>query len=156
MVQIEKEKAVGKPATRSSNGKLHPNNRHELNPSLAHVPSEIPQRIATYADAKRVLHVSTTPEHLPCRESEFEVLYGYVELALKENTGSCIYVSGVPGTGKTATCLEVIRTLNELVKVKVHLNNLILCLLVTLMGPMELANNHVLFFNVLCGFDYLF
>jgi len=32
-----------------------------------------------------------------------------VESAIREGTGSCIYISGVPGTGKTATVHEVRR-----------------------------------------------
>eukprot|EP00951_Prasinocladus_malaysianus_P033595 scaffold333493_cov36-Prasinocladus_malaysianus.AAC.1 len=30
--------------------------------------------------------------------------------------GSCLYISGVPGTGKTATCLEVVRRMQADVK----------------------------------------
>jgi Cdc6-like AAA superfamily ATPase len=37
----------------------------------------------------------------------------YIESAIHEATGTCVYISGVPGTGKTATVLEVIRHLQQ-------------------------------------------
>lgn len=61
--------------------------------------------------ARRLLHVGATPEHLPCREDQYEEVLACVEDAVEEGIGSCVYVSGVPGTGKTATVREVIRAL---------------------------------------------
>ncbi|KAE8234287.1 hypothetical protein CF326_g665 [Tilletia indica] len=61
--------------------------------------------------AKRLLHVGLTPDKLPCREGEFQQIYTSVEDALQERVGQCIYVSGVPGTGKTATVRSVVREL---------------------------------------------
>jgi hypothetical protein len=66
-----------------------------------------------YALARERLHVSAVPESLPCREDEFLNILGYVESAIQEATGTCVYISGVPGTGKTATVLEVIRHLQQ-------------------------------------------
>ncbi|KAI9019226.1 P-loop containing nucleoside triphosphate hydrolase protein, partial [Phycomyces nitens] len=66
-----------------------------------------------YELARERLHVSAVPDSLPCRENEFEQIMGYLESALEEGTGTCIYISGVPGTGKTATVLEVIRHLQH-------------------------------------------
>ncbi|CAO3623222.1 unnamed protein product [Mucor hiemalis] len=40
-------------------------------------------------------------------------IMGYIESAIHEATGTCVYISGVPGTGKTATVLEVIRHLQQ-------------------------------------------
>ena len=38
-------------------------------------------------------------------------MYTYLESKLKEGGGGCYYISGVPGTGKTATVMEVMRCL---------------------------------------------
>ena len=51
--------------------------------------------------------MSAVPDSLPCREVEFDQIRTSVESAIREGTGSCIYISGVPGTGKTATVHEV-------------------------------------------------
>lgn len=63
------------------------------------------------AIARRRLHVSAVPTSLPCREKEFKEIYSFLEGNLLDEVGGCIYVSGVPGTGKTATTTEVIRAL---------------------------------------------
>jgi len=66
-----------------------------------------------YKLAQANLHVSAVPMSLPCREEEYNTILEQLETAIDEGTGACIYVSGVPGTGKTATVREVIRTLQE-------------------------------------------
>lgn len=48
---------------------------------------------------------------LPCRENQFADLYLAIEGAIQTGSGTCVYVSGVPGTGKTATVREVVREL---------------------------------------------
>ncbi|XP_042637592.1 origin recognition complex subunit 1 [Orycteropus afer afer] len=64
-------------------------------------------------EARLRLHVSAVPESLPCREQEFQDIYSFVESKLLDRTGGCMYISGVPGTGKTATVHEVIRCLQQ-------------------------------------------
>ncbi|OCT85017.1 hypothetical protein XELAEV_18023178mg [Xenopus laevis] len=64
-------------------------------------------------EARIRLHVSAVPESLPCREQEYQDVYNFVESKLLDGTGGCMYISGVPGTGKTATVHEVIRSLQE-------------------------------------------
>lgn len=61
--------------------------------------------------ARNKLHVSMVPDSLPCRENEFSQIFLALESAINAETGSCIYVSGTPGTGKTATVREVISQL---------------------------------------------
>lgn len=56
------------------------------------------------------------PTALPCREDEFSTVYSYLEAAITDGTGSCIYISGTPGTGKTATVREVVAQLNASVQ----------------------------------------
>lgn len=63
------------------------------------------------AIARKRLHVSAVPTSLPCREKEYQEIYSFLEGNLLDEVGGCIYVSGVPGTGKTATTTEVIRAL---------------------------------------------
>ncbi|KAI6854302.1 P-loop containing nucleoside triphosphate hydrolase protein [Hortaea werneckii] len=64
-----------------------------------------------YQLARSTLHVSAVPHALPCRESEFETVYSHLEAAITAGTGACIYISGTPGTGKTATVREVVASL---------------------------------------------
>uniref|UniRef100_A0A8B9KKI4 Origin recognition complex subunit 1 n=1 Tax=Astyanax mexicanus TaxID=7994 RepID=A0A8B9KKI4_ASTMX len=64
-------------------------------------------------EARLRLHVSSVPESLPCREQEFQDIYNFVESKVMDGTGGCMYISGVPGTGKTATVHEVIRSLQQ-------------------------------------------
>ncbi|XP_066599778.1 origin recognition complex subunit 1 [Prorops nasuta] len=66
-------------------------------------------------EAKLRLHVSAIPKSLPCREEEFNQIFTFLKGKLLDNNGGCIYISGVPGTGKTATVNEVIKCLNKLV-----------------------------------------
>lgn len=66
--------------------------------------------------AKSRLHVSAVPTCLPCREQEFADIYSFVEGKLQDGTGGCMYISGVPGTGKTATVHDVLRVLQESVE----------------------------------------
>lgn len=40
-------------------------------------------------------------------------MYSHLEASISEGTGNCIYISGTPGTGKTATVREVIARLEE-------------------------------------------
>ncbi|XP_041791492.1 origin recognition complex subunit 1 [Chelmon rostratus] len=64
-------------------------------------------------EARTRLHVSSVPESLPCREQEFQDIFSFVESKIIDGTGGCMYISGVPGTGKTATVHEVMRCLQH-------------------------------------------
>ena len=65
------------------------------------------------AEAQLRLHVGAVPDSLPCREDEFAQILSFTEGKIFDGTGGCMYISGVPGTGKTATVKEVIRTLKS-------------------------------------------
>ncbi|XP_075676508.1 origin recognition complex subunit 1-like [Dermatophagoides pteronyssinus] len=67
----------------------------------------------TLEDIVLRLHSSSVPESLPCREFQFNDIHNFITKKLYENEGGCMYISGVPGTGKTATLCEVKRKLNE-------------------------------------------
>ena len=76
-----------------------------------------PTHIATspFQVARARLHVSALPTTLPCREEAFEAVYSHLEAAISDGSGCCIYISGTPGTGKTATVREVIAHLDAAV-----------------------------------------
>ncbi|CBK21157.2 uncharacterized protein [Blastocystis hominis] len=64
--------------------------------------------------AKEHLMLSFVPEHILCREAERADIYNYLHNSiLQKGNGSPLYISGMPGTGKTATVREVIRELRE-------------------------------------------
>jgi len=66
--------------------------------------------------ARSTLHVSSVPNTLPCRTNEFTTVYTHLEAAISAGSGACIYISGTPGTGKTATVREVVAQLNASVQ----------------------------------------
>ena len=65
--------------------------------------------------ARNRLHVSSVPAALPCREEAFKAVYSHLEAAISDGSGCCIYISGTPGTGKTATVREVVAQLDSAV-----------------------------------------
>ncbi len=66
-----------------------------------------------YSNAIRKLHVSVLPEKLPCRSKERDYIHGAIKDAIvnRQDCAKPLYISGMPGTGKTAT---VLATINEL------------------------------------------
>ncbi|KAL3142669.1 hypothetical protein ABBQ38_002975 [Trebouxia sp. C0009 RCD-2024] len=67
------------------------------------------------ARAQALLALTATPRTMPCRENERATISAFVEESLTAGSsgGRCLYVSGVPGTGKTATVLETMRKLRR-------------------------------------------
>ncbi|KAL1586939.1 hypothetical protein WHR41_04011 [Cladosporium halotolerans] len=76
-------------------------------------PSQL--NASPYQLARSTLHVSAVPHALPCREEEFDTVQSHLEVAITAGTGACIYISGTPGTGKTATVREVVASLQTAV-----------------------------------------
>ncbi|KAF6204093.1 hypothetical protein GE061_002433 [Apolygus lucorum] len=64
--------------------------------------------------ARAQLQVSTLPTSLPCREKEFTDIKSFISRKIQDGTGGCMYISGVPGTGKTATVHTVVKTLQKM------------------------------------------
>lgn len=70
-----------------------------------------------FKQLREKLHTSAHVASLPCREDEFASIYLNLESAIQEQTGCCIYVSGTPGVGKTATIREVIEHSKEIASI---------------------------------------
>ncbi|PIK39954.1 putative origin recognition complex subunit 1 [Apostichopus japonicus] len=73
-------------------------------------PRKTPSKPLEQARAR--LHVSAVPSSLPCREDEFTDIFSFVKGHLIDKLWGCLYVSGVPGTGKTATVHAMLEELN--------------------------------------------
>ena len=106
--------------------------KHIRNLGAEEVPSRL-RKLAKHRTplerARAALTLSATPKHIPCREEEMQQIEEFVHGCLssggggshggtspsvrkssnKHQQGRCLYISGVPGTGKTATVLEVMR-----------------------------------------------
>lgn len=64
------------------------------------------------------LHPASDPAAHKCRDSQFDQLFVALEGAIAAQTGTCIYVSGTPGTGKTSVIREVVAQLDLRVREK--------------------------------------
>jgi len=72
-----------------------------------------------YQQAHAQLQLCAVPEKLPCREREHKQIKDFIRGSIqKGGTGSGLYISGMPGTGKTATLRQIKRELKELEKNK--------------------------------------
>ncbi|KAL4429660.1 hypothetical protein ABPG74_017069 [Tetrahymena malaccensis] len=67
-----------------------------------------------YDQAIEMLQEYSLPEEIPCRENEKQQILEFINEGLKNNgISNCLYISGVPGIGKTASFLEVIKKLQK-------------------------------------------
>ncbi|XP_034387024.1 origin recognition complex subunit 1 isoform X2 [Cyclopterus lumpus] len=101
---------------KTPNKKVTPGTPRTPHRAVPNIPSRsLPARqpANVLEEARTRLHVSSVPESLPCREQEFQDIYSFVESKIADGTGGCMYISGVPGTGKTATVQEVMRCLQH-------------------------------------------
>jgi origin recognition complex subunit 1 len=87
----------------------------EITPLSTRILSPSHYLSSPYQHARSTLHVSSVPLSLPCRDAEFTTVYTYLHSAITSGTGACLYISGTPGTGKTATVREVIAQLHSAV-----------------------------------------
>ena len=80
----------------------------------------------SYDAACQKLQLNAIPDQLPCRDSERAQIIEYIVNGLQnKGSSSSLYISGMPGTGKTATTLEVIKSLLSQRKYKfdfLHIN----------------------------------
>ncbi|CAM8981051.1 unnamed protein product [Rhodiola kirilowii] len=63
--------------------------------------------------AKATLLLATLPKSLPCRNKEIEEITTFIKGGICDDQclGRCLYIHGVPGTGKTMSVLTVMRNL---------------------------------------------
>ncbi|SGY83361.1 BQ5605_C009g05632 [Microbotryum silenes-dioicae] len=102
-VAIRKKKFSGKQRAKQMINLVPP--AFTLSPEFAKLPP--------FERAKAMLHVSATPDLLPCREHQRNLISSLLGDAVLGQTGTCLYVHGVPGTGKTATVHSIVRELQE-------------------------------------------
>ncbi|KAA0153736.1 hypothetical protein FNF31_06439 [Cafeteria roenbergensis] len=79
----------------------------------SHLPGEV--FLSAHLDAntidavERRVELSSVPDRLPCREAERASVRAFLEGGVRAGTAkSSLYLSGMPGTGKTATVREVL------------------------------------------------
>ncbi|KAJ9633723.1 uncharacterized protein PV06_07483 [Exophiala oligosperma] len=87
----------------------------EITPLGTRVLSPSQYMATPYSHARTTLHVSAVPTSLPCRSNEFNTVYSHLYSAIVDGSGGCIYISGTPGTGKTATVRDVVTSLHQAV-----------------------------------------
>ncbi|XVF04701.1 hypothetical protein REPUB_Repub05bG0107700 [Reevesia pubescens] len=65
--------------------------------------------------AKATLLLAKLPKSLPCRNKEMEEITTFIKGAICDDQclGRCLYIHGVPGTGKTMSVLAVMRTIKS-------------------------------------------
>ncbi|KAF2538856.1 hypothetical protein F2Q68_00020575 [Brassica cretica] len=63
--------------------------------------------------AKATLLLATRPKSLPCRNKEMEEITAFIKGSISDDQclGRCMYIHGVPGTGKTVSVLSVMKNL---------------------------------------------
>lgn len=65
-------------------------------------------------DAVLKLQEYTLPDKIPCREQEKEIIQKFIEEGLaNDGLSHCLYISGVPGIGKTISVLEILKQIRE-------------------------------------------
>ncbi|GKV22250.1 hypothetical protein SLEP1_g32132 [Rubroshorea leprosula] len=81
---------------------------------------KIPEHVRSHKQtelerAKAMLLLATLPKFLPCRSKEMEEITAFIKGAICDDQclGRCLYIHGVPGTGKTMSVLAVLRNLKS-------------------------------------------
>lgn len=81
-----------------------------------------------YQNVLLQLNEYALPKDIPCRVEEKQTISEFIEEGLrKKGKSSTLYISGVPGTGKTATFMEVIKeqqSINGKDLLFIHINSL--------------------------------
>jgi len=65
--------------------------------------------VSQFQQARAALHTGT-PNHLLCRDEQVDIMSKWLDKHLVEGKSGSMYVSGAPGTGKTATLTHLLNT----------------------------------------------
>lgn len=84
-----------------------------MTPRTPRTPSTPSAAPTVYHRARQLFTSSADPGPLVGREDERGVLWDFVEGGVASKAGRCLYVSGPPGTGKSALVSEVCRTVRQ-------------------------------------------
>ncbi|CAG8623614.1 11_t:CDS:2 [Funneliformis mosseae] len=96
---------VTPPSIRKRSGRLLSNINNRIKPTN--------KPLSRYDIAREKLRLEEVPVNFPCREKEYGQVYDKIKDSIDEFKGRRIFISGQPGTGKTATVRQVIKNLNE-------------------------------------------
>ncbi|CAI2182298.1 1494_t:CDS:10, partial [Funneliformis geosporum] len=99
------EQIVTPPSIRKRSGRLSSNINNRIKPTS--------KPLSRYDIAREKLRLEEVPVNFPCREKEYGKVYDKIKESIDEFKGRRIFISGQPGTGKTATVRQVIKNLNE-------------------------------------------
>ncbi|KAJ6670816.1 ORIGIN RECOGNITION COMPLEX SUBUNIT 1 [Salix viminalis] len=120
-VEYEDEKVKNLQSRASSAHELAANSRKGKFFGLQKIGTKrIPEHVRCHKQtelekAKAALVLAKLPKSLPCRNKEMEEISAFVKGAICDNQclGRCLYIHGVPGTGKTMSVLAVMRNLKS-------------------------------------------
>ncbi|KAJ0961169.1 hypothetical protein J5N97_000853 [Dioscorea zingiberensis] len=116
----EKEEDTAK-GTKCQSHQLAANSRRGRVFGLQRIGTKrIPEHVRSHKQtelerAKAMLLLATLPKSLPCRNKEMDEITAFVKGAIYDDQclGWCLYIHGVPGTGKTMSVLSVMRNLRS-------------------------------------------
>jgi cell division control protein 6 len=78
---------------------------------------------------KEVLHLSTAPSTMVCREEEQNVVLGFCKGCVEHEKAGSLYICGCPGTGKSLSMEKVkVNLLNWAIEVFLNLYLIVLCI----------------------------
>ncbi|KRY69029.1 Origin recognition complex subunit 1 [Trichinella pseudospiralis] len=96
-----------------------------------------------FDELKARLHTSVVPVNLPCREKQCLEIENFVKCCLKSGNNGCLYISGVPGTGKTVAVRQAIRSLQN--------DNKLPAFVYCEINGMQLADPKNIYFKMACS-----
>ena len=98
-------KSPRKPVTPSKRVLFSPEKEKPV-PAVAR-PAPVLSDISQFQEARAALHTGT-PQHLLCREDQVKVLQSWLQDHLVAGKPGSLYISGAPGTGKTASLTHLL------------------------------------------------
>ena len=84
---------------------------------MASLATDKPKDYSTFLNnVKKALQLGAEVTELPGREAEAETLYDFFKTHIENRTVGSIYISGSPGTGKTAVVTKTVEKIKEWVR----------------------------------------